>query len=89
MKRLPKKSSPKGFWGDGKSGVRGDTPEFADLVTGAAKGRTSRDQITFYRNAGNQGLQFSSVGGWVYAAAMRGKKAQEIPTSWFLQNVRD
>jgi alanine dehydrogenase len=90
MKRLPKKSSPKGFWGDGPSGVRGDTPEFADLVTGAAKGRTNRDQITFYRNAGNQGLQFSSVGGWVYTAAVRAKKkSQEVPTAWFLQNVRD
>ena len=44
-------------------GWAADKPEFADLITGKCRGRTSRDQITFYRNVGNQGLQFSAVGG--------------------------
>ena len=64
-------------------------PTFADLVGGEASGRTQRDQVTFYRNGGNQGLQFSSVGGWVYAEARRRKVGREIPTEWFLQDVRD
>jgi hypothetical protein len=49
----------------------------------------NRDQITFYRNVGNQGLQFSAVGGWVYAQAVKQKRGREIPTAWFLQDIRD
>jgi hypothetical protein len=47
------------------------------------------DQVTFYRNVGNQGLQFSSVGGWVYAQALKTGKGRAIPTEWFLQDIRD
>jgi alanine dehydrogenase len=93
MKRLPKKSSRAGVMGDSKAssdqGKGGDKPEFADLVSGKCPGRTSPDQVTFYRNVGNQGLQFSSVGGWVYSLAAKQKKGREIPTAWFLQDVRD
>jgi alanine dehydrogenase len=35
------------------------------------------------------GLQFSSVGGWVYQQAVKQKKGREIPTEWFLQDIRD
>ncbi|MBX9760203.1 MAG: hypothetical protein K2Y29_15605 [Beijerinckiaceae bacterium] len=93
MKRIPEKNSQPGFGGDSPEfmdrGKGGDKPDFADLITGKAKGRTNRDQITFYRNVGNQGLQFSSVGGWVYEEAKRLKVAREIPTEWFVQNIRD
>jgi alanine dehydrogenase len=70
-------------------GKGGDKPDFADLVTGKCKGRTSRGQVTFYRNVGNQGLQFSSVGGWVYSQALKMGKGREISTDWFLQDIRD
>ena len=73
----------------GDRGKGGDKPEFADLVTGKCAGRTSRDQITFYRNVGNQGLQFSSVGGWVYELAKKQSIGKTIPTEWFLQDIRD
>src|SRR4051794_22611595 len=93
MKRIPAKNEQPGFGGDSPEfsdrGKGGDKPDFADLVTGKCKGRTSRDQVTFYRNVGNQGLQFSSVGGWVYQQAVKQKKGREIPTEWFLQNIRD
>jgi alanine dehydrogenase len=79
MRRLPPKAE--------FSGTR--LPTFADFAGGAAGGRTQRDQITFYRNSGNQGLQFSSVGGWVYAEARRTNVGREIPTEWLLQDVRD
>jgi alanine dehydrogenase len=81
LKRIPEKNPQPGFGGD--------KPDFADLVTGKCKGRTSRDQVTFYRNVGNQGLQFSSVGGFVYAQARKTGKGREIPTDWFLQDIRD
>lgn len=93
MKRIPAKNPEPGFGGDSPEfmdrGKGGDKPDFADLMSGKAKGRTSRDQITFYRNVGNQGLQFSSVGGWVYEQARANGKGREIPTDWFLQNIRD
>jgi alanine dehydrogenase len=93
MKRIPEKNTQPGFGGDtpefSDRGKGGDKPDFADLVTGNCPGRTSSDQITFYRNVGNQGLQFSSVGGWVYELAKQRKLGREIPTEWFLQDIRD
>ena len=64
-------------------------PTYCDLVTGQAPGRTSADQVTFYQNTGFQGLQFSSVGGLVYRKAKEAGLGREIPTSWFLQDIRD
>jgi alanine dehydrogenase len=93
MKRIPAKNPQPGFGGDNPEfmdrGKGGDKPDFADLITGKCKGRTSSDQVTFYRNVGNQGLQFSSVGGWVYSQAKKAGIGREIPTEWFLQDVRD
>jgi alanine dehydrogenase len=93
MKRIPEKNPQPGFGGDtpefNDRGKGGDKPDFADLVTGKCKGRTSRDQVTFYRNVGNQGLQFSAVGGWLYSQAVKHKLGREIPTDWFLQDIRD
>jgi alanine dehydrogenase len=93
MKRLPPKNPNPMFGGDSPEfrdrGRGGDKPDFTDLVTGKCKGRVSRDQVTFYRNVGNQGVQFSSVGGFVYQQAVKQKKGREIPTDWFLQDIRD
>ena len=57
MKRLPPRNTGPGFGGD--------YPDYCDLVEGRARGRENEAQITFYRNIGNQGLQFSAVGGLV------------------------
>jgi len=93
IQRIPTKNMQPGFGGDSPEfmdrGRGGDKPDFADLVTGKCKGRTGRDQVTFYRNVGNQGLQFSSVGGWVYEQALKTGKGRTIPTEWFLQDIRD
>jgi alanine dehydrogenase len=93
MKRIPKKNAQPGFGGDDPEftdrGRGGDKPDFADLVSGKATGRTRPDQITFYRNVGNQGLQFSSVGGVLYKEVKAKGLGHEIPTDWFLQDIRD
>ncbi len=93
MKRIPEKNPEPGFGGDSPEftdrGKGGDKPEFADLITGKAAGRTSDDQVTFYRNVGNQGLQFSAVGGLVYTIAKARGLGHEIPTELFLQDIRD
>jgi alanine dehydrogenase len=93
MKRIPEKNPEPGFGGDSPEfkdrGKGGDKPDFADLISGKATGRTSPTQVTFYRNVGNQGLQFSSVGGWVYSLAREQGFGREIPTDWLLQDIRD
>ena len=80
-KRLPQAQKTSGF--------SADYPDFADLVSGRAEGRTDDGQISFYHNIGNQGLQFSSVGALVYRKAKEKGLGREIPTEWFLQDIRD
>jgi alanine dehydrogenase len=81
MRRLPAKTKGSGFGGD--------YPDFCDLVYGRAKGRTSDEQISFYHNMGNQGLQFASVAGLVYRKAKGEQGIRSIPTEWFVQDIRD
>jgi alanine dehydrogenase len=80
-KRLPPKTPSSGFGGD--------YPDFCDLMFGRAKGRTSADQVTFYHNMGNQGLQFAAVGGLVYRKVRDKDAARSVPTEWFTQDIRD
>ncbi len=61
----------------------------ADLVSGKAKGRTSADQITWSERGNLQGAQFYAVAGRVYEAVKRAGLGHEIPTSLFLQDIRN
>ena len=63
-------------------------PSFADLVTGTTPGRASPEQVTFYYNHGNQGLQFASVGGVIYRAALARGAGHALPDAWFLQDIK-
>ena len=83
-KRLPQRHA------DSKVGAGGDdkTPTFNDLASGNIK-RTTKEQITLYLNSGNQGLQFAAVGGMVYQKAREQGLGKELPTEWFLQDIRD
>jgi ornithine cyclodeaminase/alanine dehydrogenase-like protein (mu-crystallin family) len=62
---------------------------FMDLRAGKVPGRTSPNQITFFINAGTQGLQFAACAGKVYQLAREKGVGRELPTEWFLQDVRD
>lgn len=64
-------------------------PNYCDLYYGRAKGRDNDQQITFYHNFGNQGLAFASLGGYVLKKAQRMGLGRQIPTEWFLQDVRN
>lgn len=81
MQRLPPKTPGNGF--------RGDYPDFCDLVYGRAQGRSAQDQITFYHNMGNQGLQFAAVGGLVYRKVLALGTGRQVPTEWVVQDIRD
>ncbi len=81
QKRLPK-SSPK------RAGAP-KGPLYADVISGKASGRISHDQISQYRPVGNWGLQFSSIGGLVYRRAKEQRLGRELPTEWFLQDIKN
>jgi len=66
-----------------------DFPLLTDVMSGKQQGRTDRNQVTFFANSGTQGLQFASTAGYVVREAKRRGLGQEIPTSWFLQDIRD
>lgn len=83
-------------FGDGRRGRRrhgNALPDkrvtLADLAAGKVKGRTDRKQITYSERGNLQGAQFFAVAGKVYEAAKRAGLGREIPTEWFLQNIRD
>jgi ornithine cyclodeaminase/alanine dehydrogenase-like protein (mu-crystallin family) len=77
----------------GKRDHRGPLPDrlvtFADVLSGTNRGRTSRDQVTYSERGNLQGNQFWAVAGKVYEAAKAHKLGREIPTEWFLQDIRD
>jgi ornithine cyclodeaminase/alanine dehydrogenase-like protein (mu-crystallin family) len=62
---------------------------FEDILGGTNRGRTSRDQITYSERGNLQGNQFWAVAGKVYEAAKAHNMGREIPTEWFLQDIRD
>jgi len=68
---------------------KGGYPHLVDLLAGRAQGRTSPQQITFFINSGTQGLQFAAVGGRVVQLAREKGVGRELPTEWFLQDIRD
>jgi alanine dehydrogenase len=72
-----------------RTGFGGSFPHIVDLISGERRGRTSDEQVTFYHNFGNQGLQFACVGGLVYERALEKGLGRPLPEEWFLQDVRN
>jgi alanine dehydrogenase len=64
-------------------------PLYADVVAGRAPGRTSATQITQYRPVGNWGLQFAACGALAYRMAKARGLGRELPTEWFMQDIRN
>lgn len=80
------------------SGRRGHGPllpermvTFADLLRGdgMASARGNDSQISYSERGNLQGQQFWSVAAHVYEQARARGLGREIPTDWFLQNIRD
>jgi ornithine cyclodeaminase/alanine dehydrogenase-like protein (mu-crystallin family) len=62
---------------------------FADILKGAKQGRTSDKQITYSERGNIQGAQFFAVAGKVFELAKARGLGRELPTEWFLQDIRD
>jgi ornithine cyclodeaminase/alanine dehydrogenase-like protein (mu-crystallin family) len=83
-------------FGDGRGGRRrhgNSLPDkrvtLADLAMGKVEGRTGHDQITYSERGNLQGVQFFAVAGKIYELAKRAGLGRQIPTEWFLQDIRD
>jgi alanine dehydrogenase len=66
-----------------------DMPRLVDLIAGKERGRTDSKQTSFFLNVGAIGAQFESVAAAVYNKAREQGLGTEIPTDWFLQDIRD
>src|SRR5438552_18907629 len=83
-------------WGTNRMGARapqvtgkGEDVSFADVVSGRVRGRTSRSEITYSERGNIQGAQFFAVAAAAYEAARREGLGRDLPTDWFLQDIRD
>jgi alanine dehydrogenase len=56
---------------------------------GRVAGRANDKQVTYFINAGTQGLQFAACAGKVVELAKKNNAGREVPTEWFLQDIRD
>ncbi len=65
------------------------TITFHDIVHKTGRGRTSRDQISYSERGNLQGNQFWALAGRIYELAKAQGVGREIPTEWFLQDIRD
>ena len=84
MARLPEPGHQMGRMGNAER-----YPTFTDVVAGKGGNRTSDSDVTLYLNGGNQGLQFAAVGSVVYRRALEAGMGRQLPTEWFLQDIRD
>jgi ornithine cyclodeaminase/alanine dehydrogenase-like protein (mu-crystallin family) len=62
---------------------------FGDVVEGREQGRSSPEQITYSERGNIQGAQFFAVAAAAYEAARREGLGRDLPTDWFLQDIRD
>ena len=62
---------------------------FADIVAGRSAGRSDERQITYAERGNIQGAQFFAVAAVAYEEARRRGLGHELPTEWFLQDIRD
>ncbi len=61
----------------------------AEILSGKSPGRRSDHQITFSERGNIQGAQFFAVAAAAYEEARRRGLGHELPTEWFLQDIRD
>jgi alanine dehydrogenase len=69
--------------------ISSDLPTLADLVWRKIPGRTRREQVTYFNNNEGNGLQFAVCAGLAHKRALEKGAGREIPTDWFLQDIRD
>ena len=84
------------FWQGRRLGKRapamtgeGGDVMLADILAGKSPGRETDRQITYSERGNIQGAQFYAVAAVAYEEAKRRGLGHELPTEWFLQDIRD
>jgi ornithine cyclodeaminase/alanine dehydrogenase-like protein (mu-crystallin family) len=71
-----------------ESAVRRDhVHKLTDVMHGRAVGRATPDEITYFRAQGT-GVQFAAVAAYTYERARAQGLGRELPSEWFLQDIR-
>ncbi len=60
-----------------------------DLLEGRVTGRRRPEEITYSERGGLRGIQFAAIAGKVYELARAQGLGRELPTEWFLQDIRN
>jgi len=68
---------------------RGRDVGYGEVAADRARGRSSPEEITYSERGNIQGAQFFAVAAAVYEAARSKGLGRELPTDWFLQDIRD
>jgi ornithine cyclodeaminase/alanine dehydrogenase-like protein (mu-crystallin family) len=76
--------TPGGWW---EEPAAGSYPDLIDLITGAAPGRASKDDVMVFVNNIGLGLQFAAVGALVLERARARGAGRELPDDWFTESV--
>ena len=63
-------------------------PEICELIAGNAPSRTNDKQITFFLNNVGTGVQFAAMGFCAYKGAKEQGLGREIPSEWFMQDIK-
>jgi len=63
-------------------------PEICDLIAGKVPTRTNDQQISFFLNNVGTGVQFAAMGYCAYKAAKDNGMGHEIPSEWFMQDIK-
>ncbi|MGE5218984.1 MAG: ornithine cyclodeaminase family protein [Chloroflexota bacterium] len=63
-------------------------PEICELIAGKRPGRTNDSQITFFLNNVGTGVQFAAMGYCAYKTAKERGLGHEIPSKWFMQDIK-
>jgi len=64
-------------------------PSLIDVLAGRIEGRRSADELILFNNNGHEGLQFPSVAAVIYREARSRGLGHEIPTEYFLQDIKN
>jgi ornithine cyclodeaminase/alanine dehydrogenase-like protein (mu-crystallin family) len=63
-------------------------PEICDLIAGKVPGRANDQQISFFLNNVGTGVQFAAMGYCAYKSAKAQGLGREIPSEWFMQDIK-
>jgi alanine dehydrogenase len=66
-----------------------DLPILGEFLIAEGRGRANDQEVTYFHNQPGAGIQFAALGAELLERARLAGTGTEIPTSWFLQDIRN